>query len=689
MQVFVATVRCGACGAPPTNAVFVRYFERPTHWLRPGAECLECNSHWGHLRGGKDLVQRMCHHFIRDTMTHMTCGAPWKLLREEARAEDVSQGGLGNCWFAGALSVVAGRCPKLINDLLLTKEHCEYGVYALRLFHAGNWHDIIVDDRLPTSRRQEGFMDGVPEVRGTRVTFAAGGYSCYLHGARRQLWVPLLEKAAAKLFGSYSSLIGGTFGEALSIFTGCPVKQLRIALSEQEQARRLQLQQAQAAASAQVAQGGGISADDVAAITAAAAADAEGDGLEDDDTLWSKIMAASKRGHIMGMGCTAAGSQRRRQDILQMGLTPEHAYGILDLREVKVGGGVERLMKIRNPLGERVKKTWTGDWGKDSGKWTPELKLELGVVNQSGVEMEDSMSIFWISFGDVKRYFSAVEICRLRPTWPEPRRCSLALPGGTGCGQAAHLTVASTMEVDVAFWQEKQNVHEGSYSSAASSNVDIGLAVFRKSAATAGDGCTDAEARGSFSFVEYAQRVVEDCISQEFVLEGGYTYRFLPVSFGAMQPDAARCGVFTVYAAREAAVQVVESSWREVAEAVIECGKMCGQRTPISGAVDGVSAWSLLEHGGTSFIVENASELTHSVRVDASQSLGCTSSRSSLNIVCAVPPKSRQVLLALAFAPGAARSRCLVEATQLPPDAASFALVGDGLHATLSAGLPA
>ena len=41
----------------------------------------------------------------------------------------------------------------------------------------------------------------------------------YLKAARRQLWVPLIEKAAAKLHGSYEALEGGTFMEAFSMLT--------------------------------------------------------------------------------------------------------------------------------------------------------------------------------------------------------------------------------------------------------------------------------------------------------------------------------------------------------------------------------------------------------------------------------------------------------------------------------------
>jgi len=49
------------------------------------------------------------------------------------------------------------------------------------------------------------------------IAAVAPGTLSYLNCARRQLWVPLLEKASAKLFGSYGGLVSGTFSEALQV----------------------------------------------------------------------------------------------------------------------------------------------------------------------------------------------------------------------------------------------------------------------------------------------------------------------------------------------------------------------------------------------------------------------------------------------------------------------------------------
>ena len=102
------------------------------------------------------------------------------------------------------LALITER-PEMLDHILLTKQMNREGVYLVRLCHNGLWKTVIVDDCFPcTAHKQLAFTQA----------------------SHRQMYVPLIEKACAKLFGSYGDLIGGQTEEGLQLLTGAPCEHI-------------------------------------------------------------------------------------------------------------------------------------------------------------------------------------------------------------------------------------------------------------------------------------------------------------------------------------------------------------------------------------------------------------------------------------------------------------------------------
>jgi len=121
----------------------------------------------------------------------------------EISPRDTLQGYLGDCWILSAASAIAID-PEKIKKLFLTDHLNSAGVYALNMYVMGVPVTVTVDEYLP-------FFYNDP----TALVYAKAA----VDGA---LWMPILEKAAAKLFGNYEMLSGGMMGPAIQTLTGSP-----------------------------------------------------------------------------------------------------------------------------------------------------------------------------------------------------------------------------------------------------------------------------------------------------------------------------------------------------------------------------------------------------------------------------------------------------------------------------------
>jgi hypothetical protein len=91
---------------------------------------------------------------------------------------------------------------------------------SFHFFFYGEWKEILVDCFLPCL--STGSSDGVSLVKKRKLIQSNGPLLSFSRAKRSQLWVSLLEKAYAKLYGCYDALHGGHIPEALFDLTGFP-----------------------------------------------------------------------------------------------------------------------------------------------------------------------------------------------------------------------------------------------------------------------------------------------------------------------------------------------------------------------------------------------------------------------------------------------------------------------------------
>lgn len=313
---------------------------------------------------------------LRDTaVNNCDKNLPWTVFKNPLPS-DIFQGILKNCWLLSALAVLVER-KELIRTVLLTHQLCSQGVYQVRLCKDGRWTTVLIDDFVPCDE---------------------WGQLLYSEASRKQLWIPLIEKAVAKIHGCFEALERGSTTEGLATLTGAPCESIPLQCCEDER---------------------------------------------DTDLIWAKLLSSRQAMFLMGASCGGENMKVDEDEYKRRGLHPNHAYSLLDVRNA----GGHRLLQFRNPWGYYV---WTGDWSEDSDKWTAELRHEL-------IPDFSSDAKFWISFTDVLRYFDTVDVCKVRNGWNEIRLEGTLPP----LASQQHLTcirlsVLEPTEVDITLFQDTQ-----------------------------------------------------------------------------------------------------------------------------------------------------------------------------------------------------------------------------------------
>ncbi|KAM6366601.1 calpain-14-like [Alca torda] len=247
---------------------------------------------------------------------------------------DLCQGLVENCWFLAALEALTFHQDILAAVVPQNQsfERKYAGIFHFRFWHFGEWVDVVVDDRLPVNEAGE-------------LVFVSSVY-------KNVFWGALLEKAYAKLYGSYEDLQIGQVSEALVDFTGGVNIRIKLAAAPPD--------------------------------------------------LWDILTRATYSRSLMGCQ-THLGATK----VLKNGLVAGHAYTVTGIRKVTCQYGPENLVRLRNPWG---KIEWKGDWSDSSYKWellSPKEKILLRKKKEDGE--------FWMSLRDFKIHFVDLMICKLTP----------------------------------------------------------------------------------------------------------------------------------------------------------------------------------------------------------------------------------------------------------------------------------
>lgn len=127
---------------------------------------------------------------------------------------DILQGSLGDCYLLSALASLAEQDYR-VKSLFPKLDINPNGFYMARILHNGVLQEVLIDDYFPVNSSG-------------KVGFAQPS-------AEKEVWVMILEKCWAKLYGSYADIIGGLPDEVLHAFSTAPVFYRSIGTTKEKQ----------------------------------------------------------------------------------------------------------------------------------------------------------------------------------------------------------------------------------------------------------------------------------------------------------------------------------------------------------------------------------------------------------------------------------------------------------------------
>lgn len=306
----------------------------------------------------------------------------WKRLPEVYKAplfqEDlihpdyIIQGGLGDCYLIVALQRIASQ-PYLVKRLFDTETSadvlgeevndsinmdCGAVVVILRAF--GTYTHVLIDTLIPYSF----------------------GAADYVHPKQDDYspWMCLVEKAYAKLHGSYQAIIGGLMNTAIyHFFNYFPVVKTLDDLKKAEKSKKMK--------------------------------------------PFERLLKYQSQGCVMSASINTKALGISKDQLESRGLVSGHAYLILKARKTSSN---QELVCLRNPWGNHE---WNGDFSDNSELWDTMLRQSLNL------KIEDDGN-FWMNSNDFMNYYTQLSLSKPIPPDFHCKKYSIQLKPGAGDGKS-------------------------------------------------------------------------------------------------------------------------------------------------------------------------------------------------------------------------------------------------------------
>nr|XP_013014004.1 calpain-3 [Cavia porcellus] len=301
-----------------------------------------------------------------------------------ANRTDICQGDLGDCWFLAAIACLTLNERLLFrvipHDQSFTENYA--GIFHFQFWRYGDWVDVVIDDCLPTYNNQ--------------LVFTKSNH-------RNEFWSALLEKAYAKLHGSYEALKGGNTTEAMEDFTGGVTEFFEIKDAPRDMYRIMRKA---------IERGSlmGCSIDDGTNMTYGTSPS----GLNMGELI-KRMVRNMDNSLLRDSDLIPRGSDDRPsrtivpvqyETRMACGLVKGHAYSVTGLEEALFKGEKVKLVRLRNPWGQ---VEWNGSWSDSWKDWSFVDKDEKARLQHQVTEDGE----FWMSYDDFTFHFTKLEICNL------------------------------------------------------------------------------------------------------------------------------------------------------------------------------------------------------------------------------------------------------------------------------------